>query len=126
LVVGSGPTEVGTGIVRGEKIALSRLIDILNARFGTDFKPGDQLFFDSIKEDALADDELRQVAMANTMENFGYVFKKALEGYFIERIDQNEEIAARFMNEKDFQEEVSKYLMVEVYNRIRAEATTAI
>jgi type I restriction enzyme R subunit len=121
-----GPTEVGTGKVRGEKIELSRLIDILNERFGTDFKPGDQLFFDSIKEDAAADDKLRQAALANTMENFGYVFKKALEGYFIERIDQNEDITVRFMNEKDFQDEVSKNLMVEVYNRIRSEASAAV
>jgi type I restriction enzyme R subunit len=102
------------------------LIDILNARFGTEFKPGDQLFFDSIKEDAASDDELRQVALANTMENFGYVFKKSLEGYFIERIDQNEEITARFMNEKDFREEVSKSLMSEVYHRIRSEAPASI
>jgi hypothetical protein len=58
--------------------------------------------------------------------NFGYVFKKASEGYFIERIDQNEEIAARFMKEKDFQEEASNNWMVEVYNRIRAEASAAI
>jgi type I restriction enzyme R subunit len=121
-----GPTDVGTGIIRGEKIELSQLIDILNARLGTDFKPADQLFFDSIKEDAVADKELRQVAMANTMENFGYVFKKALEGYFIERMDQNEEITARFMNEKDFQDEVSKNLLVEVYQQIRAEASAAI
>lgn len=121
-----GPTDVGTGIIRGEKIELSQLIDILNARLGTDFKPADQLFFDSIKEDAVADNELRQVAMANTMENFGYVFKKALEGYFIERMDQNEEITARFMNEKDFQDEVSKNLLVEVYQQIRAEASAAI
>ena len=64
--------------------------------------------------------------MANTMENFGYVFKKALEGYFIERMDQNEEITARFMNEKDFQDEVSKNLLVEVYQQIRAEASAAI
>ncbi len=60
------------------------------------------------------------------MENFGYVFKKALEGYFIERIDQNEDIGARFMNEQDFKEEVSKHLQAAVYNRIReGESSTA-
>ena len=47
----SGPTAVGTGIARGDEIELSRLIDILNERFGTEFKLGDQLFFDSIRED---------------------------------------------------------------------------
>jgi len=40
----SGPTSVGTGVARGDEIDLSRLIDLLNERFGTEFKPGDQLF----------------------------------------------------------------------------------
>lgn len=34
---------------------LLQLIDLLNERFGTDFKPVDQLFLESIREDALAD-----------------------------------------------------------------------
>ncbi len=120
----SGPVSVGTGIKRGEKIELSQLIDILNERFGTEFKPADQLFFDQIKEDAMADSELRQAAMANTMENFGYVFLKALEGMFIDRMDQNEEITAKFMNEKEFQNIVGKHLLKQVYEQIRAEEST--
>ena len=117
----SGPTAVGTGIARGEEIELSKLIDILNERFGTEFKPGDQLFFDSIREDAVADTNLRQAAIANTMENFGYVFRKALEGLFIDRMEQNEEITAKFMNEKDFQDAVTKHLLEQVYREIREE-----
>jgi len=115
----SGPTAVGTGIARGVEIELSKLIDILNERFGTEFKPGDQLFFDSICEDAVADTNLRQAAIANTMENFGYVFRKALEGLFIDRMEQNEEITAKFMNEKDFQDAVTKHLLEQVYSQIR-------
>src|SRR5660397_14865 len=84
-----GPTAVGTKAAHPDDIELSRLIDILNERFGTEFKPGDELFFESIREDAVADSNLRQAAMANTMENFGYVFHKALEGLFIDRMDQN-------------------------------------
>ena len=106
-----------------DDIELSRLIDILNERFGTEFKPGDQLFFESIKEDAVADSNLRQAALANTMENFGYVFRKALEGLFIDRMDQNEEITAKFMNEKDFQNAVTKHLLEQVYREIREEDT---
>jgi type I restriction enzyme R subunit len=117
----SGPTAVGTGIVRGLEIELSKLIDILNERFGTEFKPGDQLFFDSIREDAVADTNLRQAAIANSMENFGYVFRKALEGLFIDRMEQNEEITAKFMNEKDFQNAVTKHLLEQVYRQIREE-----
>jgi len=117
----SGPTSLGTGIAHDMQIELSRLIDILNERFGTEFKPADQLFLDSIREDAMADTNLQQAALANTMENFGYVFRKALEGLFIDRMDQNEEIAAKFMNEKDFQNIVGRHLLKQVYNQIRAE-----
>jgi type I restriction enzyme R subunit len=116
-----GPTSVGTGVSRGEQIELSKLIDILNERFGTDFKPGDQLFFESIREDAVADSGLRQAALANTMENFGYVFLKALEGLFIDRMEQNEEITTKFLNDKEFQRIVGQYLLKEVYEQIRSE-----
>jgi type I restriction enzyme R subunit len=116
-----GPTSVGTRIDHGTEIELSRLIDLLNERFGTDFKPGDQLFFESIREDATTDIALRQAALANTMENFGYVFRKTLEGLFIDRMEQNEEITAKFMNEKPFREVVSESLLKDVYERIRKE-----
>jgi type I restriction enzyme R subunit len=53
----------------------------------------------SIRYDAVSDSALRQVALANTMEDFGYVFRKTLEGIFIKRMEQNDEIAAKFMNE---------------------------
>jgi type I restriction enzyme R subunit len=118
----AGPTAVGTHSADPDDIELSKLIDILNERFGTEFKPGDQLFFDAIREDAAANEDLRQVAMANTMENFGYVFRKALEGLFIDRMDQNEEIAARYMNEERFRETVSEHLTKEVYDHIRTQA----
>jgi type I restriction enzyme R subunit len=117
----SGPTSVGTGIALGDEIELSRLIDILNERFGTEFKPGDQLFFESLREDAVADSSLRQAALANTMENFGYVFRKALEGLFIDRMEQNEEITAKFMNEDRFREVISQQLLKEVYEQIRKD-----
>jgi len=121
----SGPTSVGTGIARGDEIELSKLIDILNERFGTEFKPADQLFLDSILEDAVADTDLRQAALANTMENFGYVFLKALEGLFVDRMDQNEEITAKFMNEKEFQNIVGQHLLKQVYKQIRDEEEAA-
>jgi type I restriction enzyme, R subunit len=117
-----GPTEVGTGTVRPGEIDLSQLIDLLNERFGTSFTPADQLFFDSIREDALRDESLRQAAKANTMENFGFVFLKALEDLFINRMDMNEEITAKFMNEEEFKKAVGQNLLKEVYEEINKDA----
>ena len=116
-----GPNAVGSGVPGKTEIELSALIDILNDKFGTEFKPGDQLFFDSIKEEALSDENLRQAARANTMENFGFVFRKAIEGLFIDRMDQNEEITAKFMNEEKFREIVFQHLLKEVYGKVHED-----
>jgi type I restriction enzyme R subunit len=117
----SGPIAVGTGKEKGGRIELSKLIDQLNDRFSTEFKPADQLFFDSIKEDAVANSNLQEAAHANSMENFGYVFDKALKDLFIDRMDQNEEITAKFINEKEFRDFVSRILTEQVYKQIRKE-----
>ncbi len=116
------PTSVGTGKDRHEEIELSRLIDVVNQRFGTDFKPVDQLFFDQIREEAVADTAIQQAAMANSLENFGYVFDKALEDKFIDRMDQNQEIFARYMNDKDFQKIVAEWMRKQVYEQVRQGA----
>ncbi|MCL4305886.1 DEAD/DEAH box helicase family protein [bacterium] len=118
----TGPTEVGSGVTHEAQVKLSELIDVLNERFGTDFKPADELFFESIREDALASDDLRQSALANTMENFGFVFKKRLEDLFIDRMEQNEEITARFMNEDEFKKLVSEHLLKRVYDQFRSDS----
>jgi hypothetical protein len=47
-----GPREVGSGMVREEHVSLSRLIDIINQRFGGELNEADQLFFDQIAEAA--------------------------------------------------------------------------
>ncbi len=60
-----GPTEVGSGAAREQEVPLSRLIDIVNERFGTDFIEADQLCFDQLVAAAAADDELRQTAAVN-------------------------------------------------------------
>lgn len=100
---------------------MSQLIDILNDRFGTNFTEADQLYFDSIKADAVADENIRQAASANTIENFSFVFMKAFEDLVINRRNKSEDMTAKILNEKGFKDAVSKHLMKEVYEEIRAE-----
>ncbi|NOT02787.1 MAG: type I restriction endonuclease subunit R [Phycisphaerales bacterium] len=117
----SGPTAVGTGKNNETEVELSRLIDLINERFGTDFKLADELFFNQIREEALADEKLREAANANSIENFRFVFEKALEGLFIDRMEQNEDLFARYMNDPDFQRLVAGHLLKQVYDQIREE-----
>jgi SOS-response transcriptional repressor LexA len=117
-----GPTEVGSGLVRAQPMPLSQLIDLVNERFGTDFNQADQLFFDQIVEAAMADDGLRQAAAVNPGDKFELVFKNLLETLFVERMDQNEEIFVRFMNDPPFQKVVTAWMAAEVYRRLRGSA----
>ncbi|MCZ7674619.1 MAG: hypothetical protein M5U35_00200 [Roseovarius sp.] len=61
-----GPTEVGTGTSHGDDVSLSSLINMLNERFGTQFTPADQLFFDQVTETAAANEKLQEAARVNT------------------------------------------------------------
>ena len=112
-----GPREVGSGQQHDEGVPLSRLIDVVNERFGTDFTQADQLFFDQIIEAAVKDDSLREAAGVNPEEKFSLVFSNLLQTLFIERMEQNEDIFARFMNEKSFQNLVTEWISKEVYSR---------
>ena len=116
-----GPTEVGSGLVRPQPMPLSQLIDIVNERFGTDFNQADQLFFDQIVEAAMADDGLRQAAAVNPGDKFELVFKSLLENLFVERMDQNEDIFVRFMNDAPFQKIVTTWMASEAYRRLRSD-----
>jgi type I restriction enzyme R subunit len=117
-----GPTEVGSGLVRPQPVSLSQLIDLINERFGTDFNQADQLFFDQIVEAAMADDDLRQAAVVNPGDKFELVFKNLLENLFVERMDQNEEIFVRYMNDLPFQKIVTAWMAAEAYKRLRGSA----
>jgi type I restriction enzyme R subunit len=120
-----GPTEVGSGLVRPQPVPLSQLIDVVNERFGTDFNQADQLFFDQIVEAAMTDDGLRQAAAVNPGDKFELVFKNLLETLFVERMDQNEEIFVRYMNDVPFQKIVTAWMASEAYRRLRSDTVAA-
>ena len=113
-----GPTEVGTGQAEDD-VQLSTLVDKLNERFGTEFTPADQLFFDQVRETAVANEKLRQAVMANSLENFEPVFNKQLENLFVERMDGNEEIFIRLMNDESFRNVAATYLVKAVYSQVK-------
>ena len=114
------PTEVGTGGL-DEEVLLSILVLQLNERFGTDFTPADQLFFDQVRATAVADESLRQAAQVNSLENFTPVFEQMLQNLFVERMEGNEEIFMRLMNEEALWAAVAGHLLPEVYGAIRGK-----
>jgi len=65
---------------------------------------------------------LSQATNANKQTELDAVIKcerqQALEGLFIDRMDQNEEITAQYLNNKDFQTAVGQNLLKKVYEQI--------
>jgi type I restriction enzyme R subunit len=113
-----GGNEAGIRMSKEERSALSEIITVINKRFGTEFTPADKLLFDQIEEDMVADEKLMAQAKSNTIDNFKFGFKEAAVDKFISRMDQNQDIFARIMDDQDFNGLVMDYLLKKVYNRL--------
>jgi len=107
--------------VRAEHVSLSRLIDIINMRFGSELNEADQLFFDQIAEAASQTESLQKAAKVNSLDKFQLVFRQILESLFIERMELNEELFTGYMSKPEMQELVSKWLGTQVYDRLSSE-----
>jgi hypothetical protein len=62
-----------------------------------------------------------QAASVNTMENFALKLRKELTGIVIDRMDKNEAIAERYLDEAEpeFQEAVFALLLSSIYPKLR-------
>jgi type I restriction enzyme R subunit len=117
-----GPASVGTKKDEGPKVALSSLIEKINDRFGTDWNNADALFFESIREDAARRDDIKDAAKVNTFDNFLFVFMKLMQDLVIDRMDRNnDELAAKMLNNKELFAMVAQRLGKDVWNRVREE-----
>ncbi|PZW47190.1 type I restriction enzyme R subunit [Pseudomonas sp. URIL14HWK12:I3] len=114
----NGPREVGSGMVREEHVQLSRLVEIINQRFGGELNEADQLFFDQIAEAASLNESLQKAAEVNSVDKFQLVFRQVLESLFIERMELNEELFADYMGKPELQDLISKWLGNQVYARL--------
>jgi type I restriction enzyme R subunit len=84
------------------------------------------LFFDQVRESAVANEQLRQAAMINTKENFGLVFLKLMDNLFVDRMDGNEDIFVRVMNDESFKQIVADSLARTVYQQIRGSGAAGL
>jgi type I restriction enzyme R subunit len=117
-----GPTETGTKKQDDPQAKLSEIIEVLNSRFGTEFDESDAPLFDQFVVSAVQDTEVVQQAKANAFENFVLPLKKKLETLMVDRLDDNEKIVTRYLNDPDFQSAVFGWIARRVYDDIRKTA----
>jgi len=70
-------------------------------------------------QEAKEDREVVERAMANPLDNFELAMKPKVEGLMIDRMDQNQEIVNRYLNDATFQGVAFKAIVKRVYEEIR-------
>lgn len=118
-----GLTEAGIKRAKEEKAVLSEIIDVLNERFGTNFEQADKLFFDQIEAELVQDETLKTQAQANKIDTFKYAFEDQFLSKLIERMDQNQEIFEKIVEDKAFGELVKEWMLKKVYTRLKEIAS---
>lgn len=112
-----------TGKRQDEQLELSRLVDLLNERFGTEFTEEDQLFFDQVEESLVQDKELRALANANSKDTFlKHVAPDKLEEAFLVRHEKNADIVEKIYGDKGSRAVVLELLGERLYEGFREEA----
>lgn len=113
-----GGNESGIRGSKEEQAALSEIIEVLNKRFSTEFNHADKLFFDQIEAELVADSKLSEQAKNNTMANFKFGFDDVFMDKLIGRMDQNQDIFSKMMDDKEFGGLVKDYMLKKVYERL--------
>jgi type I restriction enzyme, R subunit len=129
---GSGSLDEGGGEViaifsgRGpqhedETERLSRIVDVMNERFGLELGEADQLLFDQFEESWAADEKLAARAQNNDFQNFRLVFDRTFLDTVVARMDDNEEIFKRILDEPGFRQTVLDHYAQRLYERLRRD-----
>jgi type I restriction enzyme R subunit len=103
-----------------ERDRLSKIVEVLNERFGTLLGTADQLFFDQLEATWLGDPHLIDQARANPLENFRLVFADRFLKSIVERMDDNADIFGRILDDPKFQETVMEHYLGRVFEQARA------
>lgn len=113
-----GGGEAGIRMTKEEEANLSEIIEILNKKFQTEFNTADKLFIDQIEEELVLHSGLREQAQNNPIENFKFGFEELFLDKLISRMEQNQDIFSKMMDDKEFGDVVKGYMLKKVYERL--------
>jgi len=114
----SGTSEAGLKRAKEEEALLSQIIHVLNDRFGTEFEEADKLFFDQIEAELMDDETLKTQARVNKMDTFKFAFDDKFIDKLIGRMDQNQEIFEKILEDKTFGDLVKDLMMRKIYRKM--------
>jgi type I restriction enzyme R subunit len=98
---------------------LSKIIEVLNERFGMNLGEADQRFFDAFEESWVSDPQLAAQARENTIDNFRLMFDRKFMNTIVTRMDDNEAIFKQVLDDDDFRQVLADFYLRKVYARLR-------
>jgi type I restriction enzyme R subunit len=113
-----GGGQAGIRLNKEEEANLSEIIEVLNKKFQTEFNTADKLFFDQIEEELVVHGGLKEQAQNNPIENFKFGFEELFLDKLIARMEQNQDIFTKMMDDKEFGDVVKGYMLKKVYERL--------
>ncbi len=117
----SGTSEAGLKRAKDEEALLSEIINLLNDRFGTEFEEADKLFFDQIEAELMEDETLQAQARVNKIDTFKFAFNDKFIDKLIGRMDQNQEIFEKILEDKVFGDLVKELMMNKIYKKLNEQ-----
>ena len=112
----NNPTS-GTGIpVEDEKENLSKIINDLNSRLGTNFTEIDKVLEQIVEE--MSKDAEMVIRAKNPLDLFKIVYDDKVMGVVLSRMTKNQEFCEKYLEDEDFRIEIDKILLPLVYNRL--------
>jgi type I restriction enzyme, R subunit len=98
---------------------LSHIIERLNQLYGTDWTDADRLVFDATANDLVNDRTMQAQAVNNTAENFLLVFGERFQEALLGRMERNEQVIFKFLDDPELAREVIRLYSSLVQTRAR-------
>jgi type I restriction enzyme R subunit len=103
-----------------ERENLSTIVESLNLRLGTNLDETDQLLFDQFEETWATDPEVVDQAKNNEYDNFRLVFDRKFLSTVVDRMDGNDAIYKRVLDDEEFQKALMDLYALRLYERLRS------
>jgi type I restriction enzyme R subunit len=105
-----------------DEAPLSQIIAVINERFGLNLGEADRLLLEQFKANMMADPGLGAQARANDLDHFRLVFEKRFLNDIASRMDENETIFRRILDDEEFRGLLFDVYLRDVYETLRQGA----
>ena len=111
------PSETGTGSAEVQVEKLSKIIELVNERFGTEFDAQDLL--DGVMDQMVETEEIKEAALANTRKDFEYVGVPAFNRTLAERHGKHADFIDQIFQDPGMLAFLRSLALDKVYSRAR-------